>query len=466
MSRITDAKLKALKGKVSEPVGSRGDGNVVFWRRASGSIEAYYRYRNKGSDTLVKIGQYKLTRDGGGYTLAECRDKAFELARIRREVAGDLKEHLEAQAVIQQREQQENKTRVEEEAKRGTLKDLCESYVANLERQGRKSTRNVERALICYVFEPFPKLAGMKACDIRPDDVVTILRRMIENGITTTTNRVRSYLHAAYEHGSRSDHDPMEQVAHGKRFMIKHNPVSVVPKQSSFERVRERCLTHEEIYRLWHEFPESLGGQSPVYGLMLRFMLATAGNRPEQLNDCRWSDFDEDRRTFTFYDSKGRNGKPKKRVMPLSNRALAILNELKTISGNHEWIFSITGKAPTRTDNLAGVLRDYCDVIEKRSRDEGLEPPERIWSKDIRRTATSLLIECGVKQEQRFQLQSRGDGSVESKHYDHSDRLPEKREALKMYDALLDKILKGENVKLVDMEKFRKKPASDRAATS
>ena len=455
MGRLTDLQLKSLKNKVSEPVGSRGDGALMFWRRPSGVIEAYYRYRTKGKESLVKIGQYKTTRSGHGYTLAECRDKAQDLATTRRECVGDLKEYLESQALQYQQEQKELEQQAEQKALQGTLKELCDNYIASLVRQKKKSVRTVENSLECYVLKPFPKLAATKARDIAADDIVSIIRRMIEKGITTTSNRVRSYLHAAFEYGMKADNDPREQVEHGKRFLIEHNPVAAVPRQADYERVKERYLNHEEVRKLWHEFATALPNRNPMFGLMLRFMIATGGNRPEQLRLCRWSDIDLEKRTFTFIERKGKAGAAKKRVMPLTSRAMGILDEVAKISGGFEWPFCITGKAPLTTSSLSNRVKDYIKTLEAEAEKSGKQAPEPFTPRDIRTTVTNLLIECRISREQRFLIQSREDGSIESKHYDHSDRLPEKREAMKRYDAFLNKILKGEDTKLIDLDEYR-----------
>ena len=80
------------------------------------------------------------------------------------------------------------------------------------------------------------------------------------------------------------------------------------------------------------------------------------------------------------------------------------------------------------------------------------------WTaKDLRRTATNILTRLGIPQEKRFLLQSREDGSVESKHYDHDDRLQEKREAARIYTTELERIIEGRELgNLVDMDEYRK----------
>ncbi|MGI2029117.1 tyrosine-type recombinase/integrase [Endozoicomonas acroporae] len=455
MATLKPFDLDNIKYRLRESVGSRGEGTLLFEKRPSGSIEAYYLYKQEGKEFKIKIGPYKATRASHGYKLAECRDKAQELARLRRECGGDLKGYLETQEREREKLYIEEQRQQEIEALQGSLKDLFDSYVASLHRKGRKTAYQVEKSLERHVLKPFPKLATEKARNITVDDVVSIIRRMIKKGITTSSNRLRSFLHAAYEFGMKADNDPREQVIHGKRFCIEYNPVSAVPRQPDFERVRKRYLSHEEVKRLWHDFMTLLPNVNPVFGLLVRFMLATGGNRPRQLLRCTWSDFDFNRRTFTFVEWKGKNATPKDRVMPLTPRAIEILDELKKISGSFEWPFCINGKVPVRIGTLSNRVQDYCRALEAEAKAKGQTPPEYFVPKDIRTTATNLLIECRVPKEQRFLIQSREDGSVESKHYDHSDRLPEKREALKQYDTFLGKVINGEVSKLVDLDEYR-----------
>ena len=80
----------------------------------------------------------------------------------------------------------------------------------------------------------------------------------------------------------------------------------------------------------------------------------------------------------------------------------------------------------------------------------------RWTAKDIRRTATRLFTDCRIPQERRFLLQSRSDGSIESKHYDHDDRLPEKSDTAEIYDKYLGQILTNTVPKnVVRIEQYR-----------
>ena len=281
------------------------------------------------------------------------------------------------------------------------------------------------------------------------------------SGITTTYNRFRSNVMAAFNHGMKSDYDPREQLENGKRFSIPFNPVDAIPKYAEFERVRERSLANEELQQFWFNVEEGNKGWSPLYGLLLRFCLACYGNRPEQLNHIRWTDIDFNQRTLRFIDTKGKNAVPKKRIIPLTKRALDILEKTRMISGCFEGPFTITGKAPIDISNLGTLVKDYNDWLEETARSEGKLPPERFTAKDLRRTATRLFTDKHVLKEHRYLLQSRQDGGVESRHYDHDDRIPEKREIAKIYDDYLGRIIDGTVAKpedrVVSLDYYREK---------
>ncbi|MBO9482289.1 MULTISPECIES: hypothetical protein [Gammaproteobacteria] len=64
------------KSKISEPVGGKGEGTLVYKQQKS-NVEAYYRYRDNNKDTLLFIGRYSRLGKTG-LKLNEIRDKARE----------------------------------------------------------------------------------------------------------------------------------------------------------------------------------------------------------------------------------------------------------------------------------------------------------------------------------------------------------------------------------------------------
>lgn len=458
MSNLTDLEVKNLS-EDSYKTESLGRGRGAFMIRKRGkSYQAFYRYWRGKQKAMVPIGSYSPPRTKvSGLSLKEIREKATALATLRQQISPqDLKEYLEQQEADRQQQAEEKRRQAEIESSYGTLEDLCTSYLSDMEIKGLKSVKTVRNALNLYCLEAFPKLAKAKARDITPDDIVAIIRKMMEQGITTTCNRVRSYLMTAFNYGMKADHNPRQLTEHGKRFNIDFNPVMAVPKQADYERVRDRRLSDDEIYDMWINVHQGKSSWSPVYGLFVRFCLACFGNRPEQLNDVKWSDIDFRMKTLRFTDFKGKHGTPKKRIVPLTPTALDILEQVKSVSGDYSWPFSTSGKTPIRTDNVANFLRAYNDWRSKQLKEKNREVPDTWTQKDLRTTATGLLTRLRIPKEQRYLLQSREDGSVESKHYDHDDRLEEKWDAAMIYDDCLQKIISGKaSDTLVDLEHYR-----------
>ena len=457
---ITDRAIKSLSEDQSATEQFKRGAGALMIRKRGNSYLAFYRYWKGKKKVMVPVGGYKATSKATGFTLAQLREKALKLSIIRQEVAPqDLKEYLELQELQRQQTAEEQRRQAEIEASRGTLKELCTAYISSLERRNSTSKRKAETLLNTHCLKAFPELARKKARDIVPEDVVKVLSKMISEGKTTVCNRVRSYLHAAFNYGMKADHDPRQQVEHGKQFHLSFNPVAAVPRQADFEKVRERRLDDHEIKQMWKCIDKPIPGckiRTPLYGLLLKLCLACYGNRPQQILRCTWDDVDFVNRTLTFIDYKGKNGTGKKRIIPLSKLAVDLLVEIKAISKGDSLIFSVNGTKPMRTEHSGRVVADYNNWLHDQAKADGHELPERWTAKDLRTTATSLLTRLHISRERRYLLQSRSDGSIESKHYDHDERLPEKREAAKLYTAELERIIEGREVnKLVDLADYR-----------
>ncbi len=467
MGRLTDLKLRSLKGKASEPVGSRGDGTLLFWRRPSKAIEAYFRYWDEGKETFIKIGTFKTTRDGHGFTLAECRDKAQDFSRIRREIDYDLKEHLEAQSHQQKQERIEAKRKQEAESSRGTFADLMEAYLADQDEQGKGSVHQTRQAFERNIHRAYPEIATKKARDVSPDDIVTILAAIHNRGSAAESVRVRALMNACFNFGMQSDYAPTR--VGDKRFHIQHNPVSATKKNTNAVKVGDRVLSHSEVKQLWDNI-QDVNRVGFVMGCFIRFMLATGGQRPLQLLRASWDDYDFDRHCVTLTDKKGKQGTLKIHVVPLSQRALSILDEVREVSGSYPWPFcsgvpsrkkETKGQLiPMELESLKNGFRRYNHQLIEQAKAEGKPEPKWFTARDIRRTIKNILIDAGVNREQRNLLQSHAQTGVDVKHYDRHEHLPEKRESMRRYDALLDKIIKGEDTKLVDLETYRQRSTS------
>ena len=458
MEKLTDFEIKSLSEDEYKTLSLGRSNGALMIRKRGKTYQAFYRYWRGSSKAMIPLGRYKPARTKtAGFTLEQLRTKALAMATTRKEIAPqDLKEYLEQQEAERQQEADEKKRQAEIEACKGSFEDLINTYSASLYRNGRSSARDVTTALTTNVITAFPQLAKKKACDVNTDDIIKILRAILERGNTTNYNRIRGYIKTAFTEGMKADNDPRHLSADGKRFNIPFNPVDAIPRHADFEQVRKRVLSNDEIRQAWEGITKGRPGYSPLYGLLIKLCFCLYGNRPKQLSRCLWEDVNFEQRTLTFIDRKGKGAKAKTRVIPLTKQAEEILREAQQYSGDNPGAFYIGQKTPIEVRNLSRFVQSFNDWLEEQAREQQQPLPERWTAKDIRRTATRLFTDCRIPKEQRFLLQSREDGSIESKHYDHDDRLPEKRDTAKIYDNYLNKIITGTvPAKLIDIEQYR-----------
>ncbi|WP_257252746.1 MULTISPECIES: integrase family protein [unclassified Endozoicomonas] len=463
MAQLSTFELENIKYRLSEMVGSRGDGTLIFEKRKSGAIEAYYKYKHQGKEAKIKIGLYKATKDRHGYKLAECRVKARALSNVRRECGGDLKGHLEMLERKREQELLEEKQRQEAEALKGSFTDLIDAYVEDQKRQGKSSAHQTKQALERNVVKAYSQIAAKKAKDVTPDDIVSILAEIHNRGSEAESVRVRAILHACFSFGMKGDYDPTRVGK--KRFYIQYNPVATTKKNTHAVKVGERVLNHKEVKELWDNITD-VHRVGVVMGCFIRFMFATGGQRPLQLARARWEDYDFTRNCVTLFDKKGKNGKVKVHVVPLTARALAILEEVRPLTSKYPWPFC--SGVPSRKAETKGQLTSYNEgsfknafsrynnKLKKQANEEGRPEPEWFTARDIRRTIKNILIDAGVSREQRNLLQSHAQVGVDIKHYDRHEHLSEKRESMRLYDILLTKIIEGTETVLIDLEEYQR----------
>src|SRR6185437_7497877 len=171
-----------------------------------------------------------------------------ELSALYRSGVKDLHAHLaQAHAAAERERQAEEGARrqAKEEAERGTLKQLLQTYVAHLRSLGKSSAGDVENLLKNHVLND-GELARRKACGLSVDDFVDVLGKVVAARKGRTAGKVRSYLRAAYALALASKTDPAAPPVL-KTFGIGANPLASVDALSKFNRTRHRHLSAAEL---------------------------------------------------------------------------------------------------------------------------------------------------------------------------------------------------------------------------
>lgn len=431
----TDRSIKAIKPResrfrVSEPINKRGSGRLVLDVQPNGVKTFFFQYfrkqDGKSKRTLINIGPYKKTLASPGKTLEEAGRKAREYANM-------LHENKDPKLVIEEAEleQQEKIRQIDAAKSQGSFQQLLVSYVAAMQADGKRTYKAVDQALRKYVIDPFPEIVKCKANNIEADQIRIILSRMINNGVTTHTNRVRSYLHAAFAHGLKQDNNPRRYSEEQVKFNLKYNPVSFVPKQSDFERVGEHVIPEKQIYIIWEEIPKL----SNLSGWLIKLGLIT-GQRPGEILRLKWINIDVKEKLMIIPASVSKN--KREHVVPLNTLACEVIKEMKKETGDFEYLFPArdTNKyidnKHANVSTISKVILNYCKNHKK---------VDKFITKDIRRTVKTLMGKAGIDKAIRDRVQNHALLDVSSKHYDRYDYLPEKKQALKVWNDYLDLVV-------------------------
>ena len=157
----------------------------------------------------------------------------------------------------------------------GTVADLFDAYVKNLKDAEKPSWKETEKGL--------NKIAdalgrNRPAREIEPDEIVEVIRPIYERGKKAMADHVRSYIHAAYSWGLKSEHD--YRSASQRRFRLVYNPATGIPTEP--KKVGTRWLDEDEFVRLyrWLECPDA--PVHPPYTRAVRILMLT-GQRVEEI---------------------------------------------------------------------------------------------------------------------------------------------------------------------------------------
>ncbi|MFB2728721.1 site-specific integrase [Shewanella mangrovisoli] len=274
-----------------------------------------------------------------------------------------------------------------------------------------------------------------KAKDVTTDDIKLVLGGMIRRGSATQSNRVRSYLMAAFNYGLKHDNDPAH-IGSNVLFGIQYNPVTPIPKQTAAERVGENYLTFEEVRALMADMESREGFRMGFHiAKLIQLCIYTGGQRPYELASSRWDAINWNEKTLEIIADVSKNKRP--HLLPLTDTALTTLEQLhQQRDPLNPFIFPHRFKKNEhiRMDSLTQGINRYRDA----------KPDFKVFvARDLRRTCKTLMGALGISKDLRDRLQNHALNDVSSKHYDRYSYLPEKRRALEAWEAKLNEVQQG-----------------------
>ena len=452
-TRMTEMEAYAVKTRQSEPVSSRGKGTLLLERKASGAINAYYRERTPSSDNRLPLG-ILAKKPKPGTEESDLDGLRAEALRVAGEVgkAGGLGKYLELRAEqAAQTQSAAAAARLEAEqaaaelarlaeiaAARGSFADLFLDYIEA--RRGKATpgvVKELER-LFKTNLQQHTAIMEMKARDVRTDHILAVLNPIWERGSKVQAERMRSFFVAAFNHGLTAE--SVVGRANAKVYSLELNPAAMVKVEKVSAPV-ERALSDTELRTFW-ETIGSTEGVGPVMALLFQFVIATGGQRIKNIMETTWADYNLEAGTVRLMHRKGRGGQTQSRahLVPLTPRAIQIIEQVRVINGGFAWPWTTNGKQHIVISSPTHAVADWLDsthaVIEQ-------QQVPSFSPRDLRRTCTQLMQKHGVDDRLSDLLQAHGQTGVVASHYRNNPEaaLPEKRRAVELFDGALALVL-------------------------
>jgi integrase len=393
--KLTDAKIRTLT-----TAGIYGDGDGLYLRvQPSGRRSWVFIWKRFGARREIGLGSY----DAGTrrVSLATARTKAHEA----REIVGaggdpktDMAERKAAVAVV-------------------TFGKVADEYIETMKSKwrGRSTLAAWERFAQSYV----NLIRKVPVDEITTDDVVRVLRPLWHEKIETATKvreRIKLVLDHAKARGLRSGDNPAQWKGHLDQ---------ILPTHSKLSRGHHAAMPFADVPAFLRRLRDAEG----VGARALEFCILTAA-RSGEARGARWSEIELDAKLWTI--AAERMKAEKEHRVPLSDRALEIVREMKSIALNDLVFPGQRDKRPLSDMTLAKALKtagggDYT-VHGFRSAFRDWVAEETNFQREVAEAALAHAV-----------------GDAVERAYRRGDALEKRRKLMEAWAAFCTTV-KGENV--------------------
>ncbi|MBT1839927.1 tyrosine-type recombinase/integrase [Atlantibacter hermannii] len=365
-----------------EPNGSKG------WR---------FRYRFDGKPKMLSLGTYPLV------SLTDARQKRDEAKKL---VASGINP-----SDVRKRDKQERQNEIG-----NTFEAIAREWYEK--RTDRWSAGYAEEMMKTFETDVFPFIGGRPIAEIKPMELMGVLSRLDERGATEKLRKVRQRCGEVWRYAivtGRAEYNPAPDLVS-----------AFVPHKKE----HYAFLKHEELPEFFRTLNTYSG--SIVVKLAMRLQVLT-GLRPGELRQGEWAEIDFDKRLWEVPPSRMKKRRP--HCVPLSAQAIAILEQLKPITGHYQFIF------PGRIHHSKPMSEMAMNVLIRRIGYAG-----RVTGHGFRHTMSTILHEQGYNTAWiETQLAHVDKNSIRGT-YNHAQYLDGRREMLQWYADYMDVLEHGENV--------------------
>ncbi|OKP00628.1 tyrosine-type recombinase/integrase [Xenorhabdus eapokensis] len=264
----------------------------------------------------------------------------------------------------------------------------------------------------------FPYIGKQAITDIKPLDMLTVLRKMEQRGVLDKLKKIRQACNQVFRYAivtGRAEYNPAAELA----------GALATPKAKHFPH-----LNVDELPAFLQAL--SLYSGSKITQIATKLLLLT-GLRTIELRASTWAEIDFDKAIWEIPQERMKMRRP--HIVPLSEQALALLRELEAITGRFNFAFH------GRNDAGKPMSEAAINQVLKRIGYGG-----KATGHGFRHTMSTILHEQGYNTAWiETQLAHVDKNSIRGT-YNHAQYLDGRREMLQWYADYMEALELGENV--------------------
>ncbi len=276
-----------------------------------------------------------------------------------------------------------------------------------------------ERLIRRFEHDVFPLIGARPIADIRPKELLSMLRKIEARGALETAHRARSECGQVFRYAIATDRAERDIAADLVGALE-------LKKVKHFAAVTEPA----KVAVLLRTIDNYQGSAVVRAALRLNALLFV---RPGELRHAQWADIDFEAAEWRYTTTKTRTD----HVVPLASQALAILAELKPLTGSGRYVFpcGTTAARPMSNNAVLSALRRA-----------GI-PPDEMSGHGFRAMARTILDEVlGFRPDFIEHQLAHAVRDPNGRAYNRTAHLPERKKMMQAWADYLDKLKAGADV--------------------
>ncbi len=400
-TRIRNAKPKGYRYRLSDnhglalevsPVGGR------YWR---------YRYRLEGRENIYAAGDWCAAPVGETPEQAEKRRTAGHLTLAEARI-----ERGKWRALVVKGSHPVHAKRADKLAAAASNANTFDAVAAEFEQKRGQEWGDIYRSHFKRFLERdvSPDIGALPVRDVDSAQVLALLRKVEDRGSHSQAVAGRSYIGQVFRYA----------IATGK---AASDPTYALRGALTTREVEHHPpLERTDIPRFFDTLSKARANRQTEIAVRLLAYLFT---RTAELRSAPWAEFDLDNAEWRIPATRMKMARP--HVVPLPSQAVALLRELRAITGRQQWLFP-NARHPKTYMGATTINR----VIER------MGFLDRFTAHGFRATASTLLHEAAFDS-RLIELQlAHQDRNKSRASYDHSARLAERRQMMQSWADMLD----------------------------